>query len=826
MNARLPRIAVMLIALGSGSAGLRADEKVKPPKVPKTWAWTAPVAVVPPEVKRPGAVLRNPIDRFVEARLEAAGIEPLPEADRATLIRRVCLDLTGLPPSPEMIDAFINDAAPDAYEKLVDRLLASNRYGERQARHWLDLVRYADSEGYRFDWTRPYAWRYRDWVIRSINADLPFDRFLEDQLAGDELRPDDPEAWIATGFYRHYPLEESDPLLFKRRESILADITDTVGAAVLGVTVACARCHDHKFDPITQADYYRLQAFFAGHYPVEVPLAKFPADKRIARDVPRWERASGTLRKQLDTVEAEARQWYRTMAISRYPPEVKACFDTPAERRSPLEKAIVHEGLRQATMPREKVEEKLGKNNQWRQLIRKWDALVANRPEWAGSIQAWTDVGPRVPSTHIPGKPGAPGPEVEPGFLSAITKVDPRIELPGHRRTSGRRTALVRWLNDPEHPLVARVQVNRLWMNRFGSGIVATPGDLGLQGGKPSHPELLDWLAREFVRKGRSMKGIDRLIVTSAAYRRASRGESPAAGRAAERDPSNMLLWRMNRRRMDAEAVRDSLLAAAGTLDTTMFGPGVFPLLPDGVRAPDLWRADADRKPQNRRSIYLFHRRNFRYPLLGAFDQPEPSVACTNREETHTPGQALVMFNDRAVLLAARDTAREVIRSASGTEERVRLAFLRTLGRPPTPAEAKLATEFLARRTGEDGEVARAGSVGRDSTGRAPRRTDGAEANEVGEPASAGIARRKSAREAVASVRSVNATEVGAGLETVAAPAVGDDGVPELPPEEPAMTPEPDLEDRSLSAADRASSKLWADLCHVLLCGNAFLFVD
>ncbi|MGE3310427.1 MAG: DUF1549 and DUF1553 domain-containing protein, partial [Limisphaerales bacterium] len=553
------------------------------------WAFQPVGSPSIPEVANPGAALSSPVDAFLVARLEAVGIAPGPEADRATLIRRVSLDLVGLPPSPEEVDAFVADASPDAFEKVVDRLLDSPHYGERWARHWLDLARYAESEGFKADETRPNAWRYRDYVIRSFNADKPYDRFVMEQIAGDELWPDDPDARIATGFNRHYPDESNARNLVQRRQEILNDITDTVGFAFTGLTFACARCHDHKWDPISQADYFRLQAFFANTAAVDtLPLSSPTELEDHARRLAAWEAATRETREELECIETPVRDAIIADYVEKYPAEIQAMLAKPARDRAPFERQMVakaglyldpasHQYLAtsQAVGSRLKGDVKA----RWSELRAELKKHAGLRPEDPPVATAMTDLGSECPPTHLlrRGLWNAPEEKVEPGFLAVLGHQDATIEaVPSG--TSGRRAALARILVDPANPLTARVVVNRLWHHHFGRGLVGTPSDLGLKGDKPTHPELLDWLARDLIDHGWSLKHTHRRIVLSAAYRQSSRHRADAAAL----DPENLLLWKYPRHRLEGEAIRDALLAVSGRLNPKLGGPSIFPDLPKG----------------------------------------------------------------------------------------------------------------------------------------------------------------------------------------------------------------------------------------------------
>ncbi|MBM3459874.1 MAG: DUF1549 domain-containing protein, partial [Armatimonadetes bacterium] len=541
----------------------------------KWWAFQ-PIRQTPPPALRDSWV-RNPVDAFILARLRAAKLQPAPEADRVTLIRRATFDLHGLPPTPEEVEQFVNDRAPDAFEKLVDRLLASPRYGERQARHWLDLSRFAESEGFKADETRPNAWRFRDYVIQSFHADKPYSRFVQEQIAGDELYPDDPAALVATGFNRHWADESNARNIPLRRQEILNDITDTVSSVFLGMTVGCARCHDHKYDPIPQKDYYRLQAFFAAAQPRDdIPLVPRTALAAHRDQAARWEQETRAVRTALEEMERPLREKLVRGKRMPFPPEVQDAIDTPAEKRT----ALQWQWYLKVAPQIEVKEGDLAKAMKGAEKAR-WDAMKSQlarfdplRPADLPLALGITDVGRAAPRVHVlsVGIYDAPGEEVQPGFLSAVTADAPRIAPPTGLASTGRRSALAAWLTSPANPLPARVMVNRIWQQHFGRGLAVSASDFGRTGERPTHPELLDWLAARFMDPqgmGWSLKKLHRTLMTSSTYRQASRQD----GRAAAVDPENRLLWRSRRWRLEGEAIRDAALLVSGRLNDRMGGP-------------------------------------------------------------------------------------------------------------------------------------------------------------------------------------------------------------------------------------------------------------
>lgn len=542
---------------------------------------------------------RNGIDFFVLARMEQEGVAPAPPADRAALLRRLCFDLTGLPPRPHMLGDFQEDRSPGAYERLVDRLLGSPAWGERWGQHWLDLARFADTDGFELDHVRPDAWRYRDWVIAGLNADMPYDRFVRLQLAGDQL--EEGAHSVATMFCLAGPDMPDINDQTERRHSLMNEMTATVGAVLLGLQVGCAQCHDHKFDPISQADFYRLRAIFEGAVP---PLK---------RDVSQ---------------------------------PLLASYDDPL-------------------------------------VARLWIRGDHRRP------------GPRV-SPAVPRAAAAEGQST-----SLADSEQPRIDFAD-------------WLFCGDNPLTARVIVNRLWQQSFGRGIFATPSDVGLMGSEPSHPELLDYLAVELREHGWSLKHLQRMIVCSATYRQASFGEAGEGDwqRSLEVDPANELLSRFPRRRMEGESLRDAMLAAAGLLSAERGGPGVMPPLPEELQITLLkgqWSTSERRADHFRRSIYLFARRNLRYPIFEAFDRPDANASCPMRNRTTTALQSLMQLNSDFSLLAARYLAGRIQGQASDPAEQITLLYRYALSRAPAEAEVNRLTSFLVeqrRRLVDEGRSA------------------------------------------------------------------------------------------------------------------------
>jgi hypothetical protein len=699
----MPRISILSTAMALGLCSLTAgDDRLseKPITASERAHWAFQPLRKPPvpefHNRRRG---RNPIDAFVAARLEASGLTPSPEADRPTLIRRLSTDLTGLPPTPEEIEDFIADNSSNAYEKVVDRLLASPQYGVRWAQHWLDLARYADTDGFEFDQVRSSAWRYRDWVVDSLNRDMPYDEFVRLQIAGDEIAGDDPNAFIATGFNRCYPdmVDLNDQGL--RRQNALNDITETTGLVFLGLTIGCARCHDHKFDPIRQADFYRLQAFFTpARFRDDFALASRGERKVHETSVANWEAKVAKTQADLLRLEKPVRDKIAPGLPMGALDDAVAAYNRPESQRSPAEVKVVfnllsHDGrIKERDWPRLLGDRELAER---RQLLEQLEETKKAAPPSLPTARVLDEAANRAPPTYFlrRGEFSARGPIVAPAFPSVLATGEPLI-----RATSagtGRRKALAEWLTRDDHPLTARVMVNRLWQRHFGRGLVATPSDFGKMGDEPSHPDLLDWLASEFISRGWSLKAMHRLMVTSASYRQSS--QSAAANGV---DPGNSLLSRQNRRRLDGEAIRDVLLFVSDQLNPAIGGPSVFPSLPPELTKlsskGEIWPVSAEVKDRNRRSLYVFVRRNLRYPFFEAFDRPDTNVSCPVRPVTTIAPQALSLLNSALATTAAAALA-DRIRHETGSnlEREIEGAYLRALGRLPDDTERSLAIEFL-----------------------------------------------------------------------------------------------------------------------------------
>ncbi|HUS04845.1 MAG TPA: DUF1549 and DUF1553 domain-containing protein [Bryobacteraceae bacterium] len=688
--------AMTVITVAALAATAGGNNPFFTPQHKKHWSLQKVRPIAPPALRDP-ARAANPIDAFVLSKLEAKALQPSPPADKVTLLRRVTFDLIGLPPAPEEVEQFLADSSDDAYEKVVDRLLASPRYGERWARHWLDLARYAESEGFKSDETRPNAWRYRDYVIESFNQNKPYDRFVKEQLAGDELYPANPEARVATAFMRHYPDESNARNLMQRRQEILDDITDTTASVFMGMTYGCARCHDHKYDPILHADYYRLQAFFANTAADdEIPMLAGDAQRKHQSAKLTWEEKTKQIRSDTEALLAPKKQKILKEFVDKYPPEIQAVIAKPAGERNPFEWQMYYKAKPYLSIDDDTASKALkGEEKQ------KYEALQAElkkfAPEYPGETPlgiGMRDVSGTAPSTHIlkGGVWDNPAAEVQPGFLTILAEGPAPVVPAAGRNSTGRRTALVNWLTDPANPLTARVMANRIWHYHFGEGIVATPSDFGLMGQRPTNPELLDWLAAEFIRTGWDIKKMDRLVVTSNTYRQSSMNDEVAA----KADPRNRLLWRFPRQRLEGEQIRDAALLVSGRLNTKMHGPSIMPELPAGMPSPrGGWKVSPSAE-QDRRSVYIFVRRNTRFPMMEVFDMPDTHESCGRRNQTITAPQALSLLNGKTVLEWAQSFAGRVLQSAGPDLNReIDTAFQLAYSRKPDASEKDVLLTFF-----------------------------------------------------------------------------------------------------------------------------------
>jgi Protein of unknown function (DUF1553)/Protein of unknown function (DUF1549) len=698
-----PLKAVLAILALACSVRAFSDNLPFAAKQLNNWAYQKVQKPKQPSVRN-RAWVKNPVDAFVLAKLESEGAKPMPIADKTTLLRRATFDLTGLPPTPEEVNSFLADNSPGAFEKVVDRLLNSPHYGEKWARHWLDLARYAESEGFKADETRPNAWRYRDYVIKAFNEDKPYDRFIKEQIAGDELWPDNPDALVATGFNRHYPDEYNARNLMQRRQEILNDITDTVGAVFLGSTIGCARCHDHKYDPILQKDYYRLQAFFAAtRSKDDYILVSTPEQAEYQSKFARWQEQTKEIREQITKIEAPVVKTIYDESFEKYPDEIKLAINTPPEKRDTMQWLMYHKAQWQLNYSVDEDGNGVGQKLKGEQK-KQWEALrkqlavfddIKPKPLPIGSGVA--DVGAQAPATYIlkGGGYDSFGEEVQPGFLTIFERGDAKI-TPSKIGATGRRTALANWLADPANPLTARVMVNRIWHYHFGSGIVGTPSDFGEMRERETHRELLDWLAATLVEQGWSVKKMSRLIMLSNAYQQSSAFNAEAA----RVDPENKLLWRFRRRRLTGEEIRDATLLVSGRINWQMGGPSVFPEIPKEMDVRGGWKRNESEDQKTRRSIYAFVRRNSRYPMFQAFDMPDTHESCSRRSVTTTAPQALNLLNDRTILISAQAFAGRVLKEAGDDVNRqIALAYRLAFARAPEADESRTAINFLDQQS-------------------------------------------------------------------------------------------------------------------------------
>jgi hypothetical protein len=640
----------------------------------KHWAFQPPLRWPAPGVAQRHWV-RNDLDAFVLARLEAEKIAPSVEADRVTLIRRLGLDLLGLPPTPEEVDAFLQDTRPDAYERVVDRLLASPHYGERWGRHWLDMARYADSDGFEKDTGRPYAWRYRNWVIEAFNRDLPFDQFTIEQLAGDLLSGATTEQKIATGFHRNTLTNREGGVDREQfRVEQVVDRVNTTAKVFLGVTMGCCQCHDHKFDPFTQREYYQLFAFFDSDVEVDLP-APLPGEvepyqrKKAEFDRKKVELTAAVAAYRKDQLPADQQMWESELMLvelRKLPEPVAAILlIEPAQRNARQKQELAAYYA--------KIDKKLA------QLTK----AVAEHEKTAPQLSLAQTLAlgtPRKTHLMIRGDFLRPGIEVELGTPSILPL--------RHAKGKKSRLDLAQWIVDPANPLTARVTVNWVWQRYFGRGLVATLEDMGTQGDRPSHPELLDWLAIEFVRQKWSLKALHKLIVTSATYRQSSNARPELVAR----DPLNVVLARQNRLRLEAEIVRDVALASSGLLNPRIGGPSAHPPQPAGISeltyAGSVRWVESTGPDRYRRGLYTWFQRTSPYPMLITFDAPDSNVCAVRRERSDTPLQALTLLNDTVFVECAQALGRRILAEKTGAPaERIRYAFRLCLAREPTAEE-------------------------------------------------------------------------------------------------------------------------------------------
>lgn len=701
-----------------------------PPGARDYWAFRLPEQTAVP----PSETYDHPVDRLLDEARRDAGVVAAPRADDLTLLRRAYLDLTGMPPTLAEIDEYLADTGRGAWERLIDRLLDSPQYGVRWGRHWLDVARYADSTGFEMDYRRDNAWRYRDYVIDAFNKDKPYNQFLREQIAGDELDHVTDETLIATGFLRAGPRvnfrEKDNP---ERRYDYLDDMLATLGRGVLGMTVHCARCHDHKFDPILQKDYYSLQASLFGFVEIDRPLLDRTELAEYQAQNADVDRRQQVLRDRIAEIEAPYReQLQMEMIRERFPANVLEAVLKPEAERTAGDRLLVTQVL--SVNPRRNVLRAAlapSDGDTVDSLEGQLAALETERPPEPALAEILTDgdyrfapdgpgdqivgcpecrIPPDDPGTflHEEGGPdytappsyflirgdhGSPGSKMSPGFLTVATYGDPPTVIPRpDGRTSGRRLALAEWISSRDNPLTARVLANRIWHHHFGRGIVTTLDNLGVMGASPTHPELLDWLAVEFMDRGWSVKELHRLLMTSEAYRMTASYEHDASHAA---DPENQLLWRYRPQRLEAEALRDAIMTVSGAIDPALGGPPVFPFIPERILASQkngVWDNQPDGPSVWRRSAYVYRRRALSYPFFETFDLPDQNQTAGARNVSSVATQALTLLNNESVLRQAELFAERLDAEAPDDLDRqIDLAYQIALTRAPRPEEAEVA---------------------------------------------------------------------------------------------------------------------------------------
>ncbi len=660
------------------------------------WTFQKPVRPEPPKL----AGFSNPVDAFLVEALYSKGLSYSAPISKEKLIRRVTLDVTGLPPTPAEVEAFVKDKSPNAYEKLVDRLMASKHYGERWGLRWLDLVRYADTNGFELDAERTHAWRYRDYVINAFNSGKTYDRFIQEQLAGDEMWPGDNDALIATGFLRagqeHIVGGNQDEEM--NRQEVLTEMTTVTGSALLGMTIQCARCHNHKFDPIPQSDHYRLQAVFANTVGDELALVPKQAQQTSLDAAKAHDKKLQPFKAQVKEIDEPYRLKLVEERKKGIDPALLAAFDIPNEKRTPEQERLAKEAKDQMTPAWDDVVAALPADvKAKRYAIRKqMHEVDLDEPEPFAAAYAVANA-KKPADTHIL-KVGDHKSKLDlvPAGLPQVI-VDPAAEFP--QGLSGRRTALAQWLTSKDNPVTARVMVNRIWQLRFGTGIVATANDFGTLGARPTNQKLIDWLAVEFMDRGWDIRSIDRLLLLSVAYRQSSTYDEAKA----KIDGDNKFYWRANKRRLEGEAIRDSILAVSGALNSKMGGRGVkIPIEPEIYEliftegeTDNLWPLPVDRTEINRRSIYLLNKRSVRLPMMANFDQPDTITSCAMRSTSTHALQALTLMNSSFMQEQSKLFAQRLERECNGKQAcMIDASYRLTLGRLPSAVERKMVIEF------------------------------------------------------------------------------------------------------------------------------------
>ena len=647
----------------------QVDELGFTEKQRKFWSFQPLTKPAPPVVKSDW--VRTDIDQFVAQKHAELGLTPAPEADRRELVRRLYFTLHGLPPTTAQAEAFVNSSDPQAYEKLIDELLGSPRYGERWAQHWLDLTRYAESDGYNQDAYRPAAWAYRDYIIKSLNADKPYNQFVREQLAGDEIDAKNPDVLVATSYLRNPIYEYNQRDARGQYEVILTDMTDNAGELFLGLSYGCARCHDHKFDPILQKDYYRLRAFFAPvRWRDDLKLATDTEKTRFAEQQAKWEAVTKDLRAEIDAMVEPLIQKSIQKAYEKFTEDIRAMVDRKPAERAPEDWQFGYFCERQMAYERERFDaikaiKKPEDKARYQALLEELKKFDDIKPQPLLDAFVATDASAKGPKNPLKTRKGEA--DIAPGFLTLLAPGEPQIAP--LENSTGRRSALAAWITRPDNQLATRVITNRVWHYLFGRGLVPTPNDFGKLGEEPSHPELLDYLTQSFLAGGWSLKKLHREILLSATFRQTAHRAVPEL--AAKLDPANKYLWRFNPRRLDAEQSRDAMLAASGELDLKEGGPA----------------ADANGV---RRSIYTMKKRNSQNELLRSLDAPAGFASTSERQSTTTPTQALLLLNGDWTLARAQKLSARV--------KTVEEAWQYALGRPPTAKEIEAAASFIEKR--------------------------------------------------------------------------------------------------------------------------------
>jgi len=721
------------ITVPSGG-GFTAFATDLPDSARQYWAFKQPQKHSLPDIPS----FDHPIDRFLEQKRIETGVIAAQKADQVTLLRRAYLDLTGLPPSVEETQEFLADSGPDAWERLIEKLLDSPQYGERWGRHWLDVARYADSDGYEQDVDRANAWRYRDYVVNSFNNDKPYDQFVIEQLAGDELDDTTHETRIATGFLRAGPRvnfrEKDNP---ERRWDYLDDVLETVGRGVLGMTIQCARCHDHKFDPILQKDYYSLTSAIFGYVETDWPMLPDEQALEYLEKTQELDSRVAAVREQIREIEQPYLTELKVERIrNEFPQDILDAVLTPEQERTDGEQLLAAQVLT-IGVARNRVDEAMSEPDKTRRevLRKRIQDMEADRPEEPAMIEIVTDGDYRytpdragdnvlgcpecrikmdepgsflhqgseryeVPPANflIRGDPFSLGPEMEPAFLTVATYGNPPTEVPrANGRTSGRRLALANWIASEDNPLTARVWVNRVWYHHFGRGVVASLDNFGMVGDRPTHPELLDWLAIEFMDNGWSTKDLHRLIMTSEAYQMASSFVNEENSLA---DLENHFMWRYRPQRLEAEAVRDVILATSGGIDLKVGGEPIFPHIPQEILDTAVlfgrWDNQVDGPEVWRRSLYVYRRRTLTFPFFETFDLPDQNQTINTRNTSTVAPQALTLMNNPFVLSQAElfsDVVEEKV--PYNVDQQIEMVYQTALTRPPTPEEAEVGRQLV-----------------------------------------------------------------------------------------------------------------------------------